>query len=131
MAYEDTSIAGLVRGVMDDARDLVREEIALAKSEARVELGKVASAGAQFGVGTVALWFGVLFLLFAAAFGIEALLGWPRWAGFALVGIVLTLGGAVALLMARSAARRVQALPRTRESIQSLRESLPGREGVR
>lgn len=132
MTHEtDTSIAGLVRGVMDDARDLIREEIALAKAEARVELGKVASAGAQFGAGAVALWFGAMFLLLAAAFGMETVLGWPRGAGFGVVGVVLAIGGAAALLMARSAAQRVQALPRTRESIQSLRETLPGKERVR
>lgn len=132
MAQEtDTSIAGLIRGVMDDSRNLIREEIALAKAEARLELGKAASAGKQFGFGTVALWFGVMLLLLGVSFGIETLLGWPRGAGFTLVGVVLAIVGGIALRRARNAARRVQPLPRTRESIQSIKDSLPTRESVR
>jgi hypothetical protein len=126
----DTSIAGLLRGVMEDARDLIREEIALAKAEAREELAKAAAAGVQLGLGTVALWFGLMFVLLGAAFGIETVLDWPRGIGFALVGVVLSAVGAVALAMARAAARRVRALPRTRESLQSIKETLPKKESM-
>lgn len=118
MAYEtDTSLTGLVRGVLDDARDLVREEIALAKAEARLELGKAASAGARFGAAAVAGWFALMFVLFAFALGIPAAVGWPAWTGFAIVGVLLALGAGVLFMSARGAARRVQPLPRTVESV--------------
>jgi len=118
MAYEtDTSLTGLVRGVLDDARDLVREEIALAKAEARLELSKAASAGARFGAAAIAGWFALMFMLFAFALGIPAAAGWPAWTGFAIVGVLLALGAGLLFMSARGAARRVQPLPRTVESV--------------
>lgn len=118
MAYEtDTSLTGLVRGVLDDARDLVREEIALAKAEARLELSKAASAGGRFGAAAVAGWFALMFVLVAFALGIPAAVGWPAWTGFAIVGVLLALGAGLLFMSARGAARRVQPLPRTVESV--------------
>ena len=118
MAYEtDTSITGLVRGVMDDARDLIREEIALAKAEARLELAKAGSAAAQFGAAAVAGWFALMFTLGAVALGISAAFGWPAWAGLALVGVLLAVAAGVLFMTARAAVRRVRPLPRTLETL--------------
>jgi hypothetical protein len=113
----DTSITGLVRGVMDDARDLIREEVALAKAEARLELSRVTSAATRFGAAAVAGWFALMFVLGAVALGISAALQWPAWAGLATVGVLLGIAAVVMLSMARSAARRVEPLSRTVQSV--------------
>lgn len=118
MAHEtDTSITGLVRGVMDDARELIREEIALAKSEARLELSKAGAAAAQVGAAAVAGWFAMMFLLGAVALGISAALDWPAWAGVGIVAVVLGIAALVLSVGARAAVRRVQPLPRTVDSL--------------
>jgi uncharacterized membrane protein YqjE len=109
----DTSTRGLVRGVLDDVRELVREEVALARTEVRQELSKAAAAGVQFGIAGVALWFAGMFLLVAAALGISALFEWPAWAGFGIVAVVLAIAGLVMLAGARKTVREVQPLPRT------------------
>lgn len=118
MAYEsEASVGGLVRGALDDVRELFREEVALARAEMRVELNKAMAAGMQFGAAGVALWFAGMFLLIAVALGISALFNWPAWSGFAIVAVLLAIGGMVMLAGARKAVREVQPLPRTVETI--------------
>jgi hypothetical protein len=115
--HSDASIRELVRGAMDDARELFREELALAKAEVRLELGKVSAAATRFTAGGVALWFAAMFLLVTVALGIAALLGWPAWAGFGIVAVLLGVIGVGLLLAGRSAVRRIRPLPRTVESV--------------
>lgn len=117
MSYESESVTGLLRGALDDVRDLVREEVALARAELRYEAGKVTTAGVQFGAAAVALWFAGTCLLVAMALGISALFAWPAWAGFAVVGTLLAVFGLVAFMSGRSAVRNIQPMPRTVESI--------------
>ena len=118
MAYEsDASVGGLVRGALDDIRDLFREEMALARAELRQELSKVTAAGVQFGIAAVLLWFAGLFVFTALALGVAALLVWPAWAGFAVVAGVLAIGGAILLASGRRTVREVQPLPRTVHTI--------------
>ncbi len=109
----DTSIGGLVRGVLDDVRDLIREEIALARAELRHEMGKASGAATQFGIAFGALLFAAGCFVAALSLGIAALLDWPAWAGFAVVAILLGIAGAIAYNGGRRAIRTVQPLPRT------------------
>lgn len=118
MAHEtEASVGGLVRGALDDVRDLFREEVALARAEIRMELSKAATAGMQFGAAGVALWFAGMFLLVTVALGLSALANWPAWAGFGIVTVLLAVGGMVMLAVARRKLREVQPLPRTMESL--------------
>lgn len=118
MALEtDQSITSLVRGVLGDARELIREEVALAKAEARVEIGRLTSAVTEFGAAAVAGWFALMFVLCAMALGIAAAFQWPAWSGFAIVGVLLGIVATVMYVTARAAARRVEPMPRTVESV--------------
>jgi Flp pilus assembly protein TadB len=117
MAHESESVPGLVKGALDDVRDLIREEVALARAELRYELSKVTAAGVQFGIAAVSLWFAGMFLLVAVALGLAALFSWPAWAGFAVVAVLLAVAGVVAFVGGRKAVRQVQPLPRTVDSI--------------
>ena len=119
MAYEsEASLTTLIRGVLDDTRELFREEVALARAEVREEMSRAAAAAVRLGMAAAALLFGATFLLTAVALGIAALFGWPAWAGFGLVGVLLAVAGAVALMSARRAAPRLRdPLPRTMTTI--------------
>lgn len=117
----DASVGGLVRGALDDFRELIREEISLARSEMRLELGKATRAGMQFGIAGVSLWFAAMFLLISAALGISALFNWPAWAGFGLVAIGLAVAGMIFVKAGRRAVSTVQPLPRT---VASLKENM-------
>ena len=116
----EASVPSLIRGALDDVRELFREELALARAEMREEFGKASSSAAKFGAGGVALWFATTFLLATIALGISALLEWPAWAGFGVVALVLAIVGAVLVMSGRSALREVRPLPRT---LQSMKET--------
>jgi uncharacterized membrane protein YqjE len=111
------SIGGLVRSALDDVRELVREELLLARVELREELSKATTAGVQFGAAGVSLVFAAAFLLIAAALGISAAFNWPAWVGFGIVAILLAIAGLVFVSGGRKAVRDVRPLPRTVQTI--------------
>jgi hypothetical protein len=114
MAHEtDASIGGLVRGALDDVRELFREEVALARAEIRHELSKVSGAAVQFGLAAAALMLALGCFAVAIALGMSAAFDWPAWAGFAVVAVLLAVAGAVAYSAGRRAVSTVQPLPRT------------------
>src|SRR5258707_8011995 len=83
--FVQESIGGLIRGILNDLRTLIREEIALARVELREQAGRAKAAALSFGIAAAALLFGGIFLLVAVALGIAYLIGWPAWTGFLLV----------------------------------------------
>ena len=112
------SLGGLVRGALDDVRELVREELLLARVELKEELSKATAAGAQFGAAGISLLFAAAFLFVALALGISAAFDWPAWAGFGIVAILLAIAGLVFVSGGRKAVREVRPLlPRTVHTI--------------
>lgn len=109
----DTSVGDLLKGALDDVRELFREELALARAEVRAEMSKVTASAVRFGAGGVALWFAGMFLFVTLALGISALLQWPAWAGFGIVTLLLGIAGVVLVMAGRSSIRDVRPMPRT------------------
>ena len=114
------SVGGLVRSMLDDVRELVREELLLARVELRQELSKATLAGVQFGAAGVSLMFAAAFLLIAVALGISAAFNWPAWAGFGVVAVLLAIAGIVFVMGGRKTVRDVRPLPRT---VQTMKEN--------
>jgi hypothetical protein len=75
------------------------------------------SAATQLGAAAVIGWFAAMFVLCAVALGISATLQWPAWTGFAIVGVLLGIVAAVMFAAGRGAARRIQPMPRTVETL--------------
>jgi len=72
MAYErepDTSMSQLISGIVGDAQDLVRKEIALARQEVREELGAAKDAGIKLSIAGAVLAVGGLLVVLALAQG--------------------------------------------------------------
>lgn len=85
MAYEDgpnETITRAIGRVVDDVRDLSREEVALAKAELRHEASAIGGAAVRVGIGAGAGLFAVSFLwagVSAVAVGtLGAVAFWPR-----------------------------------------------------
>lgn len=118
----EASFSSLLSGALNDVRDLFRQEISLAKFEVREEIRHATSAGIMFGVAAVTLLFGVFFLLFAVARAFADVVGWPVWAGFLVVGLLLAIVGAAALFSARARLRRVHVVPQ--QTAETLKEDV-------
>lgn len=126
MAYEDErneSLTGIIGKVVDDVRDLFREEVALARAELRQEVSAFSTIAMQFGAGAAAAGFAVLFLLLGIAQGFAMLVGWPAWAGYLVMAVLLGAGAFVAIRMGQKRARSVPAIPpRTVETLKETKE---------
>jgi Putative Actinobacterial Holin-X, holin superfamily III len=122
------SLAGLFRGVIDDTRELFREEVALARAEVREEIGKAATAAIQMSAAGVIGAVGIVFLLLALAHGMAVAFDWPVGAGYAAVAVLLAAGAAILYARGRHEARTVNpTLPKTSASIQENKEWLQAR----
>ena len=120
LAQHET-IGGLIRGILTDLKTLLLEEIALARIEVREHAGKARAAALSFSVAAAGLLFGMGFLLIAIATAISEQLGWPPWAGFLIVGVLLSIVGFVSLSAGRRRLRTFQAFPA--ETAASLKEN--------
>jgi uncharacterized membrane protein YqjE len=105
------SISGLIKGILKDIRSLIEEEFALARLEIHEQTTRAKTAAVSLGIAAVALLFGGVFLLVAAALGIADVLDWPTWTGFLVVALLMSLIGAVTLASGRRKLSAVQVKP--------------------
>ena len=119
--YTNESIGGLIRGIFMDLRQLMREEIALARVEIREQAGRAKAAALALGAAVAALAFGGIFLLIALAQGIADVFDWPMWAGFFVMALLLSIGGVVLLSTGRRQLRQVHAVPE--QTVETLKEN--------
>ena len=115
------SIGGLIRGILNDLRTLIHEEIALARVEIREQAGRARAAAMSFGIAVAALAFGGIFLLIAIALGIAYLLNWPAWGGFLVMGALLSLIGFFTLSSGRKRLAQVHVVPEA--TVSTLKEN--------
>ena len=115
------SLGGLIRGILNDLRTLIREEIALARTEIRDQAGRARAAAMSLGVAVASLAFAVIFLLIAIALGIAYLLAWPVWAGFLVMAALLSLIGVFTLSSGRKRLAQVHAVPEA--TVSTLKEN--------
>lgn len=119
--FVQESTGSLIRGILNDLRTLIREEIALARAEMREQAGRARAAALSFGIAAAALAFGAIFLLIAVALGIANLLGWPAWTGFLIMALLLCIGGYFTLSSGRKQLASVHAMPE--ETVTTLKEN--------
>jgi hypothetical protein len=111
------SIPELIRGLLQDTRDLIREEIALARAEIREEISAARMVGIAFGSAALAALIGATLLCIAIGGSIAYALTWPAWAGYAIVAVLLLAGAFVLAQYGRGRLAKVRALPKTTETV--------------
>lgn len=119
-ALEQESLGDLGRQLADDAARMVRLEIELAKAEMRAKMRR-AMIGIAFGV--VAATFAFIALIFALATipvgGFMHVV--PEWLGWLITAFIFIV---IAALFGWRAARRLQSLRETPETVTSIRENV-------
>jgi Putative Actinobacterial Holin-X, holin superfamily III len=116
----DRSLGELFSEMTSELSQLVRQEIALAKTETKEELSKMTDAGKIFGAGAVLGYLAVVLLAFAAAWGLAAVM--PTGVAFLIVGAVLGIGAALAFLAGRKRLEHFHPVPQ--ETVETLKEDV-------
>jgi hypothetical protein len=114
---ENDSIAGLIRSLLADTRELVRDELDLMRAEVREEIKDARNAGMALGGAAFAALLGLALFCVALGSAVAYWAGWPVWIGYALVSMLLFAGACVALIFGRKRLSRIHALPKTRASL--------------
>jgi uncharacterized membrane protein YqjE len=81
----EASIGELVRTALEDAGDLLRGEVALARVEMRQEAARLRTGGLLLAGAACAGVLALVFLLTAIAWALTAAFDWPVCAGFLIV----------------------------------------------
>ena len=122
---DDRSIGDLIKELRDETTALMRQELALAKTEMSEKAAKAGRNAAYATAGAVMIYLGVLFGLVAATVGLALLLvEWDMewhawWVAPLIVGIVVGLiGCAVAAKGVRSLKRQSLVPEKTVQSLQ-------------
>lgn len=105
------SWASLFTGIVDQAKELLLQEVALAKLEVRYELMKAKSAAVSIGIALAVLAIGAMLLALTLVHGLAAWSAIPLWGCYGIVGAVLTAIGAGSLASARSRAVKLDVTP--------------------
>jgi hypothetical protein len=118
MAVQDTeSIGGLIRSVLADTRELMREELELMRAEVREDIAQVRSVGVSFGAAAVTGLLGATLLCVAVGGAIAYWAGWPAWAGYAIVAVLLLIVAFAAVSYGRRQLSDFRALTKTRATV--------------
>lgn len=105
------SVQFLLGGIASDIRQLLRQEVQLARCELYEEWRKLRIVLCAVAAGFVLLASSVLPLGFACVYLLEALFGLPTWAAFALVGGGLFVAGLGALGLAAYKVVTIRVIP--------------------
>jgi uncharacterized membrane protein YqjE len=115
----EPSLGDLFRQLADDSATLIRQEVALAKTEMRENVQHAARNASMIVVGGVVAAIGALVLVAFLVMIVGKWLGAP-WAGALVVGLLFVIVGAV---MARGALKHLKSDTLTPEqTIRSLKE---------
>jgi len=120
---QNTTVTGLVSGIIDDTQRLFKQQAELLKADIKKDIKEAKEAGASMIVAGALLGSGGLLLLFA----LVHLLSWaipqlPLWGSFGIVGGLLALAGGIAFYRGREKLEHLNPLPEN--SAQALQENL-------
>ena len=117
MAESENSLGRLIDTLVQETRDLIREEIALARAELRQQMAYMQTVAVAFAGATLAAILGTTLLCVAIGGAIAYALSWPAWGGYGIVAVLLLAAGAGLAMYARSQLARVHGLPETAQSV--------------
>lgn len=124
---DPTSVGDLLAEVTHDLTTLLRQEIELAKAEAKQSARRAGSGAGLFGAAGTAAVLTLVFLSVAAWWALGEATG-RGWSGlivavfWAIVAIVLALAG-------RRQVREVRGLPQTAETARRIPDAMRGKDG--
>ena len=119
----DVSVTSLVSGIVGDAQELIKQQMALFKAEVKEDMRKTSEATVSLVIGLTTTLVGSIVLCFAAGHLLSW--AWPSvhiWVWYAVVGGVVTAVGVGLAYAAYQKFRSFNPLPD--ETAQALKENL-------
>jgi hypothetical protein len=118
----EPTVAELVSGIADDTKRLFRQQYQMLRAEIREDFRRTKSAVKYMGLGVAGVLAGALFLVVALPLLINWAFNLPSFAGWAIVGGLLVVLGAIALLVGKRIFEKNNPLPD--KSLHALEENL-------
>ena len=116
------SMTALVSGIVSDAQQLIRQELALAKSEMREEWCKTKSAAVSFGAAAGVGVLAVVLLSFMLVHLLNWLTDVPLWGCFAIVGGLFAVVAVILFFTGKNKAEQISVVPR--QTMETMRENV-------
>jgi hypothetical protein len=113
----DRTLADIVKDAAASLREIVRDEVRLARVELTESLRKLRNASAALSGGALLGIFALAFFLLAAMFALEMVM--PPWLAATLLAVLLSICAAIGISVGRSRLKELQ-LPR--KTIQTVKE---------
>jgi hypothetical protein len=122
------SLAALLGGIMKDAKDLLVQELTLAKLEGHDELRQIKTAALSLGIGVGVAAVGGILLSVMLVQVLAAYTDIPLWGCYGIVGSVFGVLGGVLLALGKHKIEEIGVMPQTmetmKENAQWLREQM-------
>jgi len=118
----DPSVSTLISGIVGDAQELVRKEIALARQEVREEISNAKDAGIKLAIAGAVLAVGGLLLVLMLAQALADLLDLPTWVGYGIVGLALAIVGYILLSSAQKRMKEISPVPE--KTVETMKENV-------
>lgn len=112
------SVATLVSGIIQDAQNLVGQQLALFKQELREDAQQARDAARSLALASGLLLVGAIMLCLMLVYGLHDWLQWPMWACFGVVGGVLSVGGGILGYLGYEQLRNVRPTEKTAKALE-------------
>ncbi len=120
------SIGAVVSDITQDLSTLMRQEVALAKAEAKQSASRAGKGAGMLTGAALAGWFTLLFLSVALWWALGEAMG-RGWAAV-VVALLWAVVAAVLAVLGRSQLQKVEGLPQTVETAKKVPDALKGNE---
>jgi hypothetical protein len=122
-ANSGPSMTHLVSGIIADAQELMKQQLALFRTEVKEDVRRTKDALIALVCGLALLSVGGILLCFMLVYGLQAAVPQiPLWGCFGIVGGILAIGGGIAFFGALRNFREFNPLPD--QSAQALKENV-------
>jgi len=118
----ETSVTQLVSGIVSDAQELIKQQLALFRTELKDDFRKTKEASILLAIGTVCAAVGAFLLLNMVVFVLHEAAGLSLWASYAIVGGLVAAVGAGLILTGLEKFKSFNPLPD--QSVQALKENV-------
>ena len=119
-------VGEIIRAISDDVKELVRDEVQLAKAEL-VPAAKTGGIGAGLLAGAAFFGVSAVFILYFCVVYVLVRLGLPEWASFLIVGAALLvlagLLGAIGFSMIKKVKAPQRAIKQAKETVDAVKAS--------